>query len=736
MMRTLRALLCGALVASGFLSMAQSPVGFKYQAVLRDAFGNPMPSQSVDVQIAVLGTAPGNPAIYTETHSVTTNEHGLFTLEMGRGVSSDDSDTLLCPICFSSFEVSLDIGNTGVFTSMGTEEFLSVPFALHAGSSGDVPEGTEVGQVMHWDGEAWVSDTGLYVLDRRLGIGTTEPGAPLGVVVDSFGTALRLLLSDQPGNDQGWEFGRVHEPGDAHFGAITFSESASGVSIPRLTIADSTGYVGIGTIVPEAPLEIAADSSNGSAIILRRGITASKSFTNWVVLSHRGTTPDGLLITDSLSEPGRIFFIADSTGRVGIGTEDPPAALSITSRDRLKTYFETGDIPTESNFGITTDSTGFGIGQGAPDALVSRLFIADSTGNVGIGTDAPTRKLEVADLNHDGRLDLALRNTASVGNQGWAMGHIHDQSVSERDGTFSLLEHTDLGPEERLHVLPVTGNVGIGPPVASAKLHVSRPASDPDAVVSLAEGTGIAVFGPITDNVAFDHQGIQARHGEYIGPTLDLQTATLNVQRLGGDVLIHGGSPDPLEQVAITSDGRLGIGTTTPTAPVTVASRELQYASYKHPTGAGGDMYMEALPTGGLSFGEDTVGGVARSLVIGPGLGYVGIGTATPAERLHVHGALVVGGSTSFSPPDGTFRYRSGQFEGKAEGHWVQLSGPFKRTSTNVAYFDTLSGPRVGIGDSAPQAALHVKAKSLNASVPFEAEAVRIENTASSAGPG
>ena len=56
--------------------------GFNYQAVIRNAAGDPLPNQAVGVRVQIY---PGIAAGYSETHSVTTDAHGLISLTMGQG---------------------------------------------------------------------------------------------------------------------------------------------------------------------------------------------------------------------------------------------------------------------------------------------------------------------------------------------------------------------------------------------------------------------------------------------------------------------------------------------------------------------------------------------------------------------------------------------------------------------------------------------------------------------------
>ena len=81
-----------SLVAVATLSLSsfgQSPEGFKYQAVVRDAGGLILNNQAVGVQLMIRQGSLGGTPVYTETFAPTTNGYGLVNLEIGTGVTTD-----------------------------------------------------------------------------------------------------------------------------------------------------------------------------------------------------------------------------------------------------------------------------------------------------------------------------------------------------------------------------------------------------------------------------------------------------------------------------------------------------------------------------------------------------------------------------------------------------------------------------------------------------------------------
>ncbi len=118
---------CFALATSSLL--AQSPQGIPYQAVMRNADGSVMANSAVSLTFMIHdGTANGT-VVYQESHSLTSNAQGLVSCVVGNGVESQGS--------FSN----INWGSGAKFlhvmmgtTDLGTQQLMSVPYALYAGA--------------------------------------------------------------------------------------------------------------------------------------------------------------------------------------------------------------------------------------------------------------------------------------------------------------------------------------------------------------------------------------------------------------------------------------------------------------------------------------------------------------------------------------------------------------------------------------------------------------------------
>ena len=171
-----------------------------YQAVVRDGGGNPLINHPLTVRCTLHNNTASGTSIYQETHTISTNNLGLFTLHIGTGVASiGNIDSIHWALYKKYLEVEFDTtaqGNT--YIDLGTQQLMSVPYALYAetagnalnapkGDKGDAgvngsngtngvagatgpagpqgaqgvvgsfPNGTAAGEMLYWNGTAWMS---------------------------------------------------------------------------------------------------------------------------------------------------------------------------------------------------------------------------------------------------------------------------------------------------------------------------------------------------------------------------------------------------------------------------------------------------------------------------------------------------------------------------------------------------------------------------------------------------
>ena len=151
---------------------AQAPEKMNYQAVVRNATGELIVNKQIGVQISVSKQAFFPVIVYQETHTKTTNENGLITLEIGSGLVDTNG---LVPYPFSSIkwnEGSYDItamydltGGTN-YTITSKSQLLSVPYALYAKTAATAESITPltIGQAYQGGIIFWLDATGQHGL--------------------------------------------------------------------------------------------------------------------------------------------------------------------------------------------------------------------------------------------------------------------------------------------------------------------------------------------------------------------------------------------------------------------------------------------------------------------------------------------------------------------------------------------------------------------------------------------
>jgi hypothetical protein len=147
---------------------SQPPEGFNYQAIYRDAQGNPVASTAVSVVFSILDSIANGSTLYQETHNTTTNTFGLFTLTVGGGTPNAGS---FSGINWGKNNKFLKVNINNIL--QGTTQLLSVPYALYAGNGS------------LWKDTSVVIDgiTYKYILSR---IGATVSTAPF-----DYGTRIK-----------------------------------------------------------------------------------------------------------------------------------------------------------------------------------------------------------------------------------------------------------------------------------------------------------------------------------------------------------------------------------------------------------------------------------------------------------------------------------------------------------------------------------------------------------------
>jgi hypothetical protein len=120
--------------------MAQVPQGVGYQGVATDANGIELVNQSISIRASVLSGSATGTIEWEETHATTTDTFGLFTLTIGQGTNTTNGlQTSFADISWGTnthfLKIEMDVTGGSTYSNMGTNQMMSVPYALFAESA-------------------------------------------------------------------------------------------------------------------------------------------------------------------------------------------------------------------------------------------------------------------------------------------------------------------------------------------------------------------------------------------------------------------------------------------------------------------------------------------------------------------------------------------------------------------------------------------------------------------------
>jgi hypothetical protein len=464
--------------------------------------GTTAPSAKLDVVGAILSNVTTNNAyVLNSTGSnygfIANNGNNIWSLAYGTNIGTLGTSALSwnasgnVGIGTSSPRGKLDVTTT--FVAVGTANdsivfgsgTITYPTAPYGGYGGLVSKGaTSDARLMMQDGNGrlnnyWntYSDAGGYKY-----IVGSEPAARELIHVNTNGF---------------WSF--YGAPSGTTGSAITFTQGAyiePNLSVwfsPRGTSSDfyinNSGNVGIGTSSPNSKLEVSGGgaSATDGAIRLTNTVTSQ---TFGIINGIVGISNAGFSIRDITNSIDRI--VINSTGNVGIGTVLPLAKLHSNTDGAATTnmagYFfgsvTTGNTFTDISTNVRTKAT-LTVGSNYADAngnvfnaysaAGDGLLFVKASGNVGIGTTAPSSRLQIsgAAITSAPTLGASTGGALYVTNTDTAYGLLI--GVSGSGSPWLQGQRTDTSATAySLNLQPSGGNVLIGTSTESGdRLNVS-----------------------------------------------------------------------------------------------------------------------------------------------------------------------------------------------------------------------------------------------------------------------
>lgn len=146
------------LVAPKEYLFAQAPEGIIYQAEARNSQGEILSNKAIKIKISIYEGSVNGSVVWEADHDVITNNYGTFVLVIGTGenLSGYAFEDIKWENQTHFLNVKIKEEKSGVWYDMGTSQFLSVPYALHAKTASYLVEPKEKnGKIPGVNSQTW-----------------------------------------------------------------------------------------------------------------------------------------------------------------------------------------------------------------------------------------------------------------------------------------------------------------------------------------------------------------------------------------------------------------------------------------------------------------------------------------------------------------------------------------------------------------------------------------------------
>lgn len=343
-----------------YTAFAQVPQGIPYQAVARNSQGQPMGSRIIKVRFSILDSVTTGTVVYSETHSSTTTDLGLFSLNIGMGNPITGTFNGINWGANSKFlKVEFDSTGTGSsYLDFGTQQMMSVPYALYAkSSSNNLPSVGSEGQILTVCNGTPIWTTGGQCPGRITALSCSSAVNNGTLTSGISASAVTSVLSYTGGNGGPYAAQSISSTGVTGLtAALSAGALANGSGSLTYTITGTPSASGTASFA----LAIGGQSCTLTRVISPAATVASLSCSSAV---HTGTLTAGIAaggVTSVISYTGGngSSYAAQTVSSTGVtGLTASLAAGTLSSGSGTLTYTITG-TPSASGTAYFTISMG------------------------------------------------------------------------------------------------------------------------------------------------------------------------------------------------------------------------------------------------------------------------------------------------------------------------------------------------------------------------------------------
>jgi hypothetical protein len=377
---------------------------------------------------------------------------------------------------------------------------------------------------------------------RLLSTKTTDMG-------DGFGAGMYFSIRDDAAVINSIAAVGGQRDGADNSGALVLSTYLTGTENERMRIT-SSGNVGIGTTTPGAPLTVSSSTtlaagdpsivlqgvSNTERLHIRSALGAASGQPVILLAAARGTIASPTAVQDG-----------DDLGFYQLGGYN---GTTYRRGAWIAGRAEGAHSATSSGAAILFQTT-----ENGSVAMTERMRITGS-GNVGIGTTSPSRKLTV---EASGDTRVLIKDSTQISTNAWSLAVSHGSGSA---GNFAIGQE---GVGIRVSVT-TSGDVGIG---------TSNPKNKLTVLGSIAKQTTTGYDGTF-DNVfkygtQSDLEGSGQNLDRWIGADATITAGGGDANKLKFRVYSGGGSGSPADVMTLLGNGNVGVGTVSPGSRITSA---------------------------------------------------------------------------------------------------------------------------------------------------------------------
>ena len=389
-------------------ALAQVPQLFNYQGIARDAKGNPLSNQTMTLKLSVLPTSDASVAEYEETQTVKTNEFGLYTLQIGNGTAVTGAmKTVKWETGNKYIKVGIDPNGGNNFVDAGTNQLLSVPYAIYADKAGVAANGgtdkTRTGAVnseaahVAGDNRYLTRFYGLNLIGKsalyesaagNIGLGTIAPGAKFSIYANSATNFEHLRLQNVSATGSG-KFIMYNDGATSYATFTKYGSATVGDQIPGLyPNANTLAFGNNGTVAGDGLGKFLISTGGNLGLAILKGTSKLKFHVDYTTENvgiggnavptsrvHLNNT-DGTSMTMRLTNNttghtnGDGLEISNTGNTAGIyNRENATLTLGVNSNPTMVTIHPSG---------ITEFGAQVKINGGAP--ALGNVLVSDATG--------------------------------------------------------------------------------------------------------------------------------------------------------------------------------------------------------------------------------------------------------------------------------------------------------------------------------------------------------------------